>query len=74
VSWQRIGESRRCEARPGASPGGPKLKRCKAPLLVGAWFWLEGKKPYCPACALDPTVFPDADLEARGRTLSHIRG
>jgi len=70
VSWNVIGENAPCRGR----PGGPGKKRCRAPLIVGAWFWLEGKKPFCAACALDPTQFPDDDLVARGRLLTHLRG
>ncbi|HEU4617292.1 MAG TPA: hypothetical protein VFV10_04590, partial [Gammaproteobacteria bacterium] len=71
MSWERIAESRRCEARPGQEPGGEKKKRCKAPILLGAWFWLEGKKCFCVGGALDAGLFPDDDLGRRGRELVH---
>lgn len=74
MSWERIAESRRCEARPGQVPGGEKKKRCKAPIPIGAWFWLNGKRPLCIGCALDPTVRPGADLEASRRELEHRLG
>lgn len=70
MAWNRIAEIARCKGR----PGGAHLKRCKTVLIVGAWFWLEGKHPYCPDCALDATQFADVNLEPRRRVLKTLRG
>jgi hypothetical protein len=55
-------ENVRCKGRPAD-------KRCRTPLLVGSWFWLEGKKPYCETCATDP----EQELNAPPNPRSHKR-
>ena len=68
MSWRAIGENKRCDGKPNG-------RRCKTILIVGAWFWLEGKKAYCATCATSPHVFdemPRAELTKRRTLYLHI--
>lgn len=70
MSWQAIGETKRCEGKQFG-------RRCKTVLWIGEWFWLEGKKAFCATCATSSHVFdktPPAELTKRRAHYLHVTG
>ena len=70
--WAVTAERFRCRGKLGEGAKGSI--RCRTIVFAGQWFWVNGQRPLCPACAVDAEQHPtmtDDELEARRDRLDH---
>lgn len=74
MTWAVTAERFRCRGKIANADSAKGANRCPRLVRPGTWFWVNGKKPLCAACAIDGEQHPllsDEQLEQRRDLLDH---
>lgn len=74
MTWAVTAERFRCKGKLVNADRARGVSKCRLTVRPGEWFWVNGKKPLCAACAVDGEQHPllsDEQVEQRRNLLDH---